>query len=879
MKVISQLLEYFVERGALTAQQLQALAKQGLYELPGPAPDAVSTADPLEPLWVESSAPKPRRKGGRGRPKQPVLEQAALVAWIAQSIPKWAPSLEALLRISGEATLDRAAIAIRSEELSGLCDALRQGLKHCNPDLDALWTSLGFDRYREVLTGAKGPVAAAYRAILQCDESVRGSKYAWLLKEPMVRWVYNLALAQRRLLLASGLLYDGEPDVLARALARDNHAAAYAVYVLLHNARRMPSEKIVTRIAAHSSPVETLAISHDGATLFSSVDDSAIVCVWDARSGALAHRLEIEHRVTGLAVSPDGRRLAVQTSEATLDLRDLDSDGHPGLRRQMAGVAERGARFGGSERIAARVSDGAISVWDTATGELRHRIFPELPKCDSLTFRNDGEVLIIGGRDGTTQTFDLETGARRIVERFSELPPKLAFDSERMEAAVIDDHGLSTCRLGGSISEMTRCKLPQGVDSALAYQPNSGWVAVAGGSEAVLVYPLSGEVRSLEAQTAPAEPLRFHFTSGKPRLICAGAKGGVTVWDLESGNSEIRWRAGDSRLLTTALHPHATLLAVSNRAGVTIWDYSTGERVHELPPQRSDILALCFHPHGGQLATGTISGRVKLWDVPSWVERHLAWEPLGVTSMAYHPDGKSLAVGGGSNAGGEVRCWDLATGNPLWWWSGIDGPVHAVAASADGVHVFGASRDVVAAWSLTKGLLWKQYRRGGLARLACCDDGRLVAAGGSDGNIELFNAASGASAGTLSGASSGIKTLEAGPNGLLVSAAEDGEARLWDISLLRWIGISPGGVRSLAISGDGTTIASGTEDGTIHIRRRLLLHLGPNEAVPQRGFRRMAARLGAGSDRGSRACLAPARVLYREYGGVFFAVLIRTVAL
>ena len=73
--------------------------------------------------------------GGRGRPKKPVLEQAALVAWIAQSIPKWAPSLEALLRISGEAPLERAAIAIRTKELSALSDALRQGLKQRDPGL------------------------------------------------------------------------------------------------------------------------------------------------------------------------------------------------------------------------------------------------------------------------------------------------------------------------------------------------------------------------------------------------------------------------------------------------------------------------------------------------------------------------------------------------------------------------------------------------------------------------------------------------------------------------------------------------------------------------------------------------------------------------
>jgi len=177
---------------------------------------------------------------------------------------------------------------------------------------------------------------------------------------------------------------------------------------------------------------------------------------------------------------------------------------------------------------------------------------------------------------------------------------------------------------------------------------------------------------------------------------------------------------------------------------------------------------------------------------------------------------------------------DVATGNPIWWWSGIEGPVHAVAASADGAYVFGASRDVVAAWSLTKGLLWWQYRPKWHALLACCDGGRILAAGGTDGSIELFDAASGASAGTLPGHSSSVKSVEAGPGSMLVSAAGDGDARLWDISERRWTGVSPRGVRSLAISGDGKTIAAGTDYGAIDIRRQVLFHPGPSDAVPQR---------------------------------------------
>src|SRR5260221_10546484 len=54
---------------------------------------------------------------------------------------------------------------------------------------------------------------------------------------------------------------------------------------------------------------------------------------------------------------------------------------------------------------------------------------------------------------------------------------------------------------------------------------------------------------------------------------------------------------------------------------------------------------------------------------------------------------------------------------------------------------------------------------------------------------------------------------------------------------------------------------------------------GGNPAAAAAGLGRVAAGLGSGADHGSRASFAPARVLYREYGGVFFAVLIRAVAL
>jgi hypothetical protein len=97
------------------------------------------------------------------------------------------------------------------------------------------------DGFRDLLElpELRGPVAVAYRAVLNVPEHRQLGRYAWLLKSPAVAGVFNLRLAQRQLLLAGERVFSDRPDVLATALFRDYHVLAYWSFVLLYTARRL----------------------------------------------------------------------------------------------------------------------------------------------------------------------------------------------------------------------------------------------------------------------------------------------------------------------------------------------------------------------------------------------------------------------------------------------------------------------------------------------------------------------------------------------------------------------------------------------------------------------------------------------------------------
>jgi WD40 repeat protein len=263
------------------------------------------------------------------------------------------------------------------------------------------------------------------------------------------------------------------------------------------------------------------------------------------------------------------------------------------------------------------------------------------------------------------------------------------------------------------------------------------------------------------------------------------------------------------------------------------------------------VRSVAFRPDGKVIAAGfsgntglKFVGGVVLWDAAG--RRRLVDSPLDVeegpvSSVAFSPDGTTIAAGysvrnGGGVVpnGGGVVLWDAAgrkrlVGTPL---SVAGGGVSSVAFSPDG-------KSIAAGYYIRNGgggvVLWgaADHRRvvalevteGGVRSVAFSPDGKTIAAGYSEqdglrGGVVLWDATSGKPliAAPLQVKEGDVRSVAFSPDGKTIAAGSHGPnwsgVVLWDATSHRRLAAAPfdvkeGEDRGVAFSPEGKTIAAG----------------------------------------------------------------------
>jgi hypothetical protein len=211
------------------------------------------------------------------------------------------------------------------------------------------------------------------------------------------------------------------------------------------------------------------------------------------------------------------------------------------------------------------------------------------------------------------------------------------------------------------------------------------------------------------------------------------------------------------------------------------------------------VASLAFAPDGKTLASGggaaNEPGEVRLWDVPSGRDAgNLQGHAATVSAVAFSPDGSVLATACGVPdrkmdrwIGGEVHLWDFPSGRERAAWQAHRRLITGLAFLSGGKMLATAGEDRVAfVWDVAAGretpLLTLRGHAGPLTAVAASPDGKLLATAGHDRTVRLWDATTGEEKQTLRGHGGPVPCIAFSPDGKTLAAG----GGVFDADTERW---------------------------------------------------------------------------------------------
>lgn len=338
---------------------------------------------------------------------------------------------------------------------------------------------------------------------------------------------------------------------------------------------------------------------------------------------------------------------------------------------------------------------------------------------------------------------------------------------------------------------------------SIAFAPDGRLLAAAGGD------PLQGgntairlwdtatgkEVRRLEGHQQPAYTLAF---SPDGTTLVSVSCNQVIRWDTASGRQLSQWkelRSTASLAVAPDRRALATVGGETEDKSIHLWDAATGKAIGCLRGHQRGVVSVAYAPDGKTLASANPFEPIRLWDVAAGKVLRQFGEPHGGMALAFSPDGKTLAS---ACLSGAVRLWDVATGKVVRSLRGYQGWVNGLAFSPDGkaLALAGADAETLHLWEVASGrdLRPQCGHRGHVHAVAFAPDGGLLASAGGDRQgqdtaIRVWEPATGRELRLLEGHADTVHCLAFAPDGtrsggssvLLASGGEREDfVRLWD---------------------------------------------------------------------------------------------------
>jgi WD40 repeat protein len=551
----------------------------------------------------------------------------------------------------------------------------------------------------------------------------------------------------------------------------------------------------------HVAPIVAMTLSKDG-TRLAAVAQS-VVKVWTVADSKEVGTWKLAADAKGISLSPDNTRLIVAGVDKLARIYEVDGKlletlPHDGPVQAVAFVDAKKVVTGGADKLA-RLWTSAL-VWQRQhQGPVRQAVFT--PKGDQIVSTGDDKTIKLWSAADGKEVKSLTNESPISHLSLSADATKIATASADKNVKIwnfADGKTSAAIALGAAAQGLTLSPNGQRIAVALAEGPNNvirvhdvalgkdiqvftdhaaalkslqfladGRTLVSASADKTARLLDVGVISALAAHQAGPTFAQYHNTG--MQIVTAGADKTVKLWDLARSASK------EPSVLKSFGPVADPIKAVTfsrdfNKIGVAagkkvlVWSITDGKQIVTLT-HPVDVLSLSFSQDGTRIATGAADKQTRLWEVATGNPLQFFAQDDPVDAVIHLPNNLLIS------AAGKAACLDTAS--IVRQIPADAGPVHGLAIIPANSHVLTAGADKIAKlWNLTSGAMERPFAgaTAPLRSVAISKNGALVAAGGADQTVRVYQFADSKEIGSFKVAGE-VRTISFTPNNLALVAS------------------------------------------------------------------------------------------------------------
>lgn len=420
--------------------------------------------------------------------------------------------------------------------------------------------------------------------------------------------------------------------------------------------------EFIKYLVGHTKSVNSVVFSPNGNTLLSTGEDGA--CLWDVNTGEYIEEVQIP--AVSAAFSPDGKTCAIG-NEMGISIWNAHTFLDRARLTKNIGSEDkfRGEDIGSIGSVAFSpdgntiVSCGGdnIHLWDSHTNQHLKTLIGHTEPVNSVVLSPDGNTIASASDDGTIRLWNVNT--RKHLKT-------LMAHADSVNIVVFSSDGETIASAGND-------------RTIRLWNANTG----------ELIKTLTGHIENVNTVAFSPDGKTIASGSGKLLYLGGGEDSGTCVgqeirlWNANTGELLKTLKGHTSVINSVVFSPDGSTIASGSghwmgyegvaSAGeeVRLWNAHTGEHIKTLTGHKDVVSSVAFSPDGNlivsgdwyywdrSLSSGTLSGEIRVWDAHTGEHlKTLTGHTGGVSSVAFSPDGKTLASG---RTDGTILLWDFST--------------------------------------------------------------------------------------------------------------------------------------------------------------------------------------------------------------------------